>query len=182
MWGMMVYDSIRALDYLETRPDIDAGRIGTLGLSMGSTMAWWLAALDERVKVCVDLCCLTDFEALMAHRVAGRARAVLLRAGAAEAFHERADQRADRAAGAFESGGDLRPADAAGWVGSDRYGIAGGVWGGGGGGGVAAVAARVRAYGDGGDAGGGGGVFEGVAMRGPHARSAGIGLSGFRLE
>ena len=28
-----------------------SGRIATLGMSMGSTMAWWLAALDERVKV-----------------------------------------------------------------------------------------------------------------------------------
>ncbi|MCS7070974.1 MAG: hypothetical protein NZM00_05675, partial [Anaerolinea sp.] len=59
LWGMMLYDSLRALDYLVTRPDIDVGRIGTLGLSMGSTMAWWLAALDTRIRVCVDLCCLT---------------------------------------------------------------------------------------------------------------------------
>ncbi len=65
MWGMMVYDSLRAIDYLTTRNDLDGGPIGTLGLSMGSTMAWWLAALDERVKVCVDLCCLTDFAALI---------------------------------------------------------------------------------------------------------------------
>ena len=35
---------------------------------MGSTMAWWLAALDTRVKICIDICCLTDFEALTAHR------------------------------------------------------------------------------------------------------------------
>jgi dienelactone hydrolase len=68
MWGMMVYDSLRAVDYLLTRPDVDSARIGTLGLSMGSTMAWWLAALDPRVKVCVDICCLTDFEALIARR------------------------------------------------------------------------------------------------------------------
>ena len=65
LWGMMVYDSLRALDYLCSREDIDATRMGTLGLSMGSTMAWWLAALDLRIKVCVDLCCLTDFEALI---------------------------------------------------------------------------------------------------------------------
>ena len=32
---------------------------------MGSTMAWWTAALDERIKVCVDVCCLTDFQALI---------------------------------------------------------------------------------------------------------------------
>jgi len=65
LWGMMVYDSLRAVDYLVSRPDVDAGRIGTLGLSMGSTMAWWLAALDERIRVCVDICCLTDFDALI---------------------------------------------------------------------------------------------------------------------
>ena len=65
LWGMMVFDSIRALDYLCSRTDIDASRIGTIGLSMGSTMAWWLAALDPRIKVCVDLCCLTDYEALI---------------------------------------------------------------------------------------------------------------------
>lgn len=65
LWGMMVYDSLRALDYLHTRPDVDTARIATLGLSMGSTMAWWLAALDERIKVTVDICCLTDFQALI---------------------------------------------------------------------------------------------------------------------
>lgn len=65
LWGMMVYDSLRALDYLLTRAEADPGRIATLGMSMGSTMAWWLAALDERVKVCVDICCLTDFQALL---------------------------------------------------------------------------------------------------------------------
>lgn len=68
LWGMMVYDSLRAMDYLVSRPDVDANRIGTIGISMGSTMAWWTAALDARVKVCVDLCCLTDFEALIEAR------------------------------------------------------------------------------------------------------------------
>ncbi len=65
LWGMMVYDSLRGLDYLVTRPEVDASRLGTAGISMGSTMAWWVAALDERVKVCVDICCLTDFAALI---------------------------------------------------------------------------------------------------------------------
>lgn len=68
MWGMMVYDSLRAIDYLAGRPDVDAGRLATLGMSMGSTMAWWVAALEERIKVCVDICCLTDFEALIEAR------------------------------------------------------------------------------------------------------------------
>lgn len=68
LWGMMVYDSIRAVDYLAGRPEIDATRLATVGLSMGSTMAWWLAALDERIQVCVDICCLTDFHELIRAR------------------------------------------------------------------------------------------------------------------
>lgn len=61
MWGMMLYDSVRALDYLQSRDDVDSGRVATIGISMGSTMGWWLAALDERVRICVDICCLTEF-------------------------------------------------------------------------------------------------------------------------
>jgi cephalosporin-C deacetylase-like acetyl esterase len=68
LWGLMVYDTLRATDYLVSRPDVDAGRIASMGLSMGSTMAWWHAAMDERVKVCIDLCCLTDFQALIETR------------------------------------------------------------------------------------------------------------------
>lgn len=68
LWGMMVYDSLRALDVLLQRPDVDPARVATLGMSMGSTMAWWLAALDERVAVTVDICCLTDFQALIADK------------------------------------------------------------------------------------------------------------------
>ena len=65
LWGLMVYDTLKVTDYLLTRPDIDPERIASIGLSMGSTMAWWHAALDERVRVCIDLCCLTDFQALI---------------------------------------------------------------------------------------------------------------------
>jgi hypothetical protein len=68
LWGMMVYDGLRALDFLIERPEVDAARIGTLGMSMGSTMAWWLGALDERIKVTVDINCLTDFNALLARK------------------------------------------------------------------------------------------------------------------
>ena len=65
LWGMMVYDSLRAVDWLASRQDVDASRIGTIGMSMGSTMAWWLAALDDRIKATVDICCLTDFHTLV---------------------------------------------------------------------------------------------------------------------
>lgn len=68
MWGMMVYDSIKAIDYLLTRSNVDSTRIATMGLSMGATMSWWLAALDERIKVCVDMCGMTDYQALIDSR------------------------------------------------------------------------------------------------------------------
>jgi pimeloyl-ACP methyl ester carboxylesterase len=71
MFGMMVYDNLRAVDYLLTRDDVDKKRIGTIGMSMGSTMSWWLAALDERIKVCVDICCLTDYQELIAEKGLG---------------------------------------------------------------------------------------------------------------
>jgi dienelactone hydrolase len=65
LWGMMMFDEFRALDYLAGRPEVDSRRLGALGMSMGSTKAWWLAALDPRVRLCVDICCLTDFEELI---------------------------------------------------------------------------------------------------------------------
>jgi dienelactone hydrolase len=64
LWGLRVFDTLRALEYLAGRPELDADRIATTGISMGSTMAWWAAALDPRIRVCVDLCCMTDFQAL----------------------------------------------------------------------------------------------------------------------
>ncbi|MFB3890973.1 MAG: dienelactone hydrolase family protein [Phycisphaerae bacterium] len=69
LWGMMVFDSLRAIDYLSSRKDVDSSRLATLGLSMGSTMAWWTAALDERIKVCVDICCQTDFQTAIDERL-----------------------------------------------------------------------------------------------------------------
>jgi dienelactone hydrolase len=72
LWGMMVFDSVKGVDYLLTRQEVDPRRIGTLGLSMGSTMAWWVAALDPRVQLCIDICCMTDFDALVeAHGLSG---------------------------------------------------------------------------------------------------------------
>jgi hypothetical protein len=65
LWGMMMFDEFQAVTYLSSRPEVDPARIGAFGLSMGSTKAWWLAALDPRVKLCVDLCCLTDYEELI---------------------------------------------------------------------------------------------------------------------
>lgn len=65
LYGMMMFDEFRALDYLASRPEVDARRLGAFGMSMGSTKAWWLAALDPRVRLCLDVCCLTEFEDLI---------------------------------------------------------------------------------------------------------------------
>ena len=65
LWGMMVYDALRAVDYLVTRADVDGKRLATVGMSMGSSTAQWVAALDPRLKVVVDICCLTDWHTLV---------------------------------------------------------------------------------------------------------------------
>lgn len=72
LWGMMMFDEFRALSYLACREEVDPRRLGVSGMSMGSTKAWWLAALDPRVRLTIDLCCLTDFESLIeAHGLSG---------------------------------------------------------------------------------------------------------------
>ena len=72
LWGMMMFDEFRAFDYLAARPEVDANFLGVLGMSMGSTKAWWLAALEPRVRACMDVCCLTDAEELIrAHNLSG---------------------------------------------------------------------------------------------------------------
>ena len=65
VWGMMVFDSLKAVDYLVARSDVDAQRLATVGMSMGSSTAQWVGALDPRLKVIVDICCLTDWHTLV---------------------------------------------------------------------------------------------------------------------
>lgn len=65
LWGMMVRDDVMALNYLVTRPEVDPSRIAALGMSMGATRTWWLAALDDRIKVAVSVACLTRSQDLI---------------------------------------------------------------------------------------------------------------------
>ena len=45
-----VWDMMRCVDYLETRPEVDPGRIGMMGLSQGGTMTTFSAAAEPRIK------------------------------------------------------------------------------------------------------------------------------------
>lgn len=69
LWGMMLFDNMSAIDYAVTRDDVDSNRIGNIGMSMGGMTAWWLAALDERVKVSVDIGGQVDLETLIDERL-----------------------------------------------------------------------------------------------------------------
>ncbi|AHG91633.1 Abhydrolase, bacterial [Gemmatirosa kalamazoonensis] len=53
MLGWRVWDAMRAIDYLQSRPEVDGRRIATLGASSGGTTSLFTAALDGRVKAAV---------------------------------------------------------------------------------------------------------------------------------
>lgn len=67
LWGMILRDDLMALDYLASRPEVDAARLGVTGISMGATRSWWLMALDERLKTGVAVACLTRYQNLIEH-------------------------------------------------------------------------------------------------------------------
>jgi len=60
--GVEAWNCIRALDYLETRSEVDKDRIGVTGRSGGGAYSWWLAALDERIKAAVPVAGITDLQ------------------------------------------------------------------------------------------------------------------------
>jgi dienelactone hydrolase len=61
MLGWRVWDAIRTLDFLETRPEVDPGRMAMIGISGGGTVALDAAALDERIKATVLSCSFCSF-------------------------------------------------------------------------------------------------------------------------
>jgi len=60
--GVQVFDTLRGLDYLLTRPDVDTGRIGISGLCQGSEQTWLAAALEDRFRVVSPVCGTTTYE------------------------------------------------------------------------------------------------------------------------
>ena len=59
--GVMLWDDLRTLDYLASRPEVDRQRLGCVGLSVGGYRSFLLAALDPRIKAAVDVGWMTSF-------------------------------------------------------------------------------------------------------------------------
>ncbi len=60
--GVEAWNSIRSIDYLQSRPEVDGERIGVTGRSGGGAYSWWVAALDERIKVAVPVAGITNLK------------------------------------------------------------------------------------------------------------------------
>jgi dienelactone hydrolase len=62
-----VWDTMRLVDYLVTRPDIDPKRIGLLGISKGGTETYLTAAVDPRIGVAVPIIGVQGFRWALDH-------------------------------------------------------------------------------------------------------------------
>ena len=65
----MVWDGMRGLDYLETRPEVDPRRLAITGTSGGGFQATWIGALDERLGAVLPSCFVTALPMRMAIRI-----------------------------------------------------------------------------------------------------------------
>ncbi|HEU5146596.1 MAG TPA: prolyl oligopeptidase family serine peptidase, partial [Chryseosolibacter sp.] len=61
----MIWDGIRAVDYLLTRKEVDPARIGITGRSGGGTQSSYIAAVDDRIHAAAPECYITSFERLL---------------------------------------------------------------------------------------------------------------------
>jgi dienelactone hydrolase len=64
-----IADGIRAIDYLVSRPEVDAERIGCVGNSGGGTLTAYISALDARVKAAAIGCYITTLPRRMGNRI-----------------------------------------------------------------------------------------------------------------
>jgi cephalosporin-C deacetylase-like acetyl esterase len=67
--GVEAWNGIRAIDYLQSRKDVDAGKIGVTGISGGGAVTLWIAAADERVKVAVPVSGMSDLRSYVIDKV-----------------------------------------------------------------------------------------------------------------
>ena len=59
--GVLLWDDIRTVDYLASRPEVDAKHLGCVGLSVGGYRSYMLAALDPRIRVGVGVGWMTSY-------------------------------------------------------------------------------------------------------------------------
>ncbi len=64
-----IWDGMRAIDYLLTRPEVDSERINITGTSGGGFQTAHIAALDNRIKVAVPSCYITALPMRMYNRI-----------------------------------------------------------------------------------------------------------------
>ena len=60
-----VWDGMRGIDYLQSRPEVDPNRIGCTGNSGGGTQTSYLMALDDRIIAASPSCYITNFDRLL---------------------------------------------------------------------------------------------------------------------
>lgn len=60
-----IWDGMRGIDYLQSRPEVDAKRIGCTGNSGGGTQTSYLMSLDDRIVAAAPSCYITGFERLL---------------------------------------------------------------------------------------------------------------------
>jgi hypothetical protein len=60
-----IYDNVRAVDLLQSLPEVDAERIGCIGHSLGGHNGLFTAVFDERIKAVVTCCGFTRFHKYM---------------------------------------------------------------------------------------------------------------------
>ena len=60
--GVEAWNCVRALDYLQSRPEVDPDRLGVTGRSGGGAYSWWIAAIDDRIRTAVPVAGITDLQ------------------------------------------------------------------------------------------------------------------------
>lgn len=60
--GVEAWNCVRAIDLLQSLPEVDGERIGVTGRSGGGAYSWWVSAIDERIKCAVPVAGITDLE------------------------------------------------------------------------------------------------------------------------